>query len=70
MTSTLTVSERQIGLLLSILLALMGLAMAAVARHGVEHGAPADLVCYAEDPRQAGGPGRPDLVILGGRAYR
>lgn len=37
---------------------------------GIEHGAPADLVCYAEDPRQAGGPGRPDLVILGGRAYR
>ena len=29
-----------------------------------------DLVCYAEDPRRPGGPGRPDLVILGGRAFR
>ena len=35
MIATLTVSERQTGLLLSILLALMGLAMAAAARHGV-----------------------------------
>ncbi|MCB9439965.1 MAG: amidohydrolase family protein [Mycolicibacterium sp.] len=37
---------------------------------GIEDGAPADLVCYAEDPRRPGGPGRPDLVILGGRVFR
>ena len=35
MTVSLSVAERQIGLLLSVLLALMGLAMAAAARHGV-----------------------------------
>jgi imidazolonepropionase-like amidohydrolase len=36
----------------------------------LEHGAPADLVCFSEDPRS--GPdvlGRPDLVILRGRVY-
>ncbi|WP_156763878.1 amidohydrolase family protein [Mycobacterium sp. 852002-50816_SCH5313054-b] len=40
-------------------------------RPGLEYGAPADLLCYAEDPRQ--GPGvlnRPDLVILRGKAFR
>lgn len=39
-------------------------------RPGLEHGAPADLVCYTDDPRQ--GPGvlsRPDLVVLRGRAF-
>ncbi|ORV85266.1 hypothetical protein AWC11_20195 [Mycobacterium interjectum] len=40
-------------------------------RPGLEYGASADLLCYAEDPRQ--GPGvlnRPDLVILRGKAFR
>jgi imidazolonepropionase-like amidohydrolase len=40
-------------------------------RPGLEHRASADLLCYAEDPRQ--GPGvlnRPDLVILRGKAFR
>ena len=40
-------------------------------RPGLEHGASADLVCYAEDPRQ--GPGvlnHPDLVILRGKTFR
>jgi imidazolonepropionase-like amidohydrolase len=40
-------------------------------RPALEHGAPADLLCYAEDPRS--GPGvlrRPDLVILRGKAFR
>lgn len=39
-------------------------------RPGLEHGAPADLLCFAEDPRL--GPkvlGSPDLVILRGRIY-
>lgn len=35
MAASLSVPERQIGLLISVLLALMGLVMAAVARHGV-----------------------------------
>jgi imidazolonepropionase-like amidohydrolase len=37
-------------------------------RPALEHGAPADLVCFTEDPRS--GPAvlnRPDLVILRGR---
>jgi imidazolonepropionase-like amidohydrolase len=37
-------------------------------RPGLDHGAPADLLCFTEDPRT--GPavlGRPDLVILRGR---
>ncbi len=40
-------------------------------RPGLEDGAPADLLCYAEDPRQ--GPGvlsRPDLVVLRGKTFR
>jgi len=40
-------------------------------RAGLDHGAPADLVCYAQDPRS--GPAalsRPDLVVLRGTAYR
>ena len=39
-------------------------------RPSLQHGAPADLVCFVEDPRT--GPavlGSPDLVILGGRVY-
>ncbi|MBS9534212.1 amidohydrolase family protein [Mycobacterium sp. M1] len=39
-------------------------------RPGLEHAAPADLVCFAEDPRT--GPEvlrAPDLVMLGGRVY-
>jgi imidazolonepropionase-like amidohydrolase len=38
---------------------------------GLDHGSSADLLCYAEDPRQ--GPGvlkRPDLVILRGKPFR
>jgi imidazolonepropionase-like amidohydrolase len=38
---------------------------------GLDHGTSADLLCYAEDPRQ--GPGvlkRPDLVILRGKPFR
>ncbi|OBK29674.1 hypothetical protein A5634_01070 [Mycobacterium asiaticum] len=40
-------------------------------RPGLDHGASADLLCYAEDPRS--GPGvlsRPDLVILRGKVFR
>jgi imidazolonepropionase-like amidohydrolase len=39
-------------------------------RPGLEHGAPADLLCFAEDPRS--GPAvlnRPDLVMLRGQVY-
>lgn len=39
-------------------------------RSGIEHGAPADLVCFAADPRQLGVLSRPDLVILRGVVYR
>ncbi|WP_299559796.1 amidohydrolase family protein [uncultured Mycolicibacterium sp.] len=45
-------------------------ARAWLGRPGLEPGAPADLVCYREDPRL--GPGvlrRPDLVVLRGRVY-
>lgn len=39
-------------------------------RPGMEHGAPADLVCYADDPRKgAAVVNRPDLVILRGRTF-
>ena len=39
-------------------------------RPGIEHGAPADLVCYVDDPRRgAAVVNHPDLVILRGRAY-
>src|SRR5246127_282964 len=40
-------------------------------RPGLEHGEPADLLCYSEDPRS--GPAvlnRPDLVLLRGKTYR
>jgi imidazolonepropionase-like amidohydrolase len=45
-------------------------ARAWLGRPALEHGAPADLVCYAEDPR--GGAGvlnHPELVILRGRVF-
>jgi len=36
----------------------------------LEHGAPADLVCFADDPRSGAAVlGRPELVILRGRVY-
>ncbi|OBB74215.1 amidohydrolase family protein [Mycobacterium sp. 852014-52144_SCH5372336] len=39
-------------------------------RPGMEHGAPADLVCYADDPRKgAAVVNRPDLVLLRGRTF-
>jgi imidazolonepropionase-like amidohydrolase len=40
-------------------------------REGLEHGAPADLLCFDDDPR--GGTdvlSHPDLVVLRGKAYR
>lgn len=43
-------------------------ARAWLGRPGLEHGASADLLCFAEDPRVVG-VGRPDLVILRGRVY-
>ena len=46
-------------------------ARAWLGRPGLDHGAAADLLCYAEDPRQ--GPGvltQPDLVILRGNTFR
>jgi imidazolonepropionase-like amidohydrolase len=44
-------------------------ARAWLGRPGLEHGAPADLVCYAEDPRTPGVLDHPDLVILRGRVF-
>jgi imidazolonepropionase-like amidohydrolase len=38
-------------------------------RPALAHGAPADLLCFAEDPRQPGVLNHPDLVILRGRVY-
>ena len=39
-------------------------------RPGLEHGAPADLVCYAEDPRSGAEViNDPDVVILRGRVF-
>ena len=39
-------------------------------RPSLEHGASADLVCYAEDPRTGAAViNHPDLVVLRGRAY-
>jgi imidazolonepropionase-like amidohydrolase len=46
-------------------------ARAWLGRPGLEHGAPADLVCYADDPRTGPGVvGDPAVVILRGRVYR
>jgi len=40
-------------------------------RPGLDHGASADLLCYAEDPRQGADVlSRPDRVILRGRVFR
>jgi imidazolonepropionase-like amidohydrolase len=38
-------------------------------RPGLEHGASADLVCYANDPRDPGVLDHPDLVLLRGRVF-
>ncbi|HEX7323170.1 MAG TPA: amidohydrolase family protein [Mycobacterium sp.] len=39
-------------------------------RPGLEHGSPADLVCFSVDPRTSPAVlGSPDLVMLGGRIY-
>ena len=43
-------------------------ARAWLGRPALEHGASADLLCFAEDPREVG-VGHPDLVILRGRVY-
>jgi imidazolonepropionase-like amidohydrolase len=40
-------------------------------RPGLEHGAPADVLCYAQDPRSGSAVlTRPDLVILRGAVFR
>ena len=39
-------------------------------RPALEHGAPADLVCYADDPRQPGVLDHPAVVILRGKVFR
>jgi imidazolonepropionase-like amidohydrolase len=40
-------------------------------RPGLEDGAPADLLCYAEDPRSGAAVlTRPDVIVLRGRAFR
>ncbi len=39
-------------------------------RPGLTHGAPADLVCYSNDPRDAGVLSHPDLVVLRGKVFR
>ncbi|KAA0113297.1 amidohydrolase family protein [Mycolicibacterium sp. P9-22] len=44
-------------------------ARAWLGRPALEHGASADLLCFAEDPREVG-VGHPDLVILRGRVWR
>lgn len=45
-------------------------ARAWLGRPGLEHGAPADLVCYSEDPRRGVDVlSHPDLVILRGRTF-
>jgi imidazolonepropionase-like amidohydrolase len=45
-------------------------ARAWLGRHGLEHGASADLVCYSEDPRTGAAIlNRPDRVMLRGRTY-
>lgn len=45
-------------------------ARAWLGRPGLEHGAPADLVCFAEDPRSGAAVlSAPDVVILRGRVF-
>ena len=38
-------------------------------RPALEHGASADLVCYAEDPREPGVLDHPDVIVLRGRIF-
>ena len=45
-------------------------ARAWLGRPALEHGASADLVCYAEDPRLPGVLNHPAMVMLRGRVYR
>ncbi|MEU0494278.1 amidohydrolase family protein [Mycobacterium sp. NPDC006124] len=46
-------------------------ARAWLGRPALEHGASADLLCYAEDPRLGAAVlGRPDRILLRGRVYR
>lgn len=45
-------------------------ARAWLGRPALEHGASADLLCYAEDPRIPGVLDNPDLVLLRGRVFR
>jgi imidazolonepropionase-like amidohydrolase len=45
-------------------------ARAWLGRPALEHGAPADLVCYADDPRQPGVLDHPALVVLRGKVFR
>jgi imidazolonepropionase-like amidohydrolase len=45
-------------------------ARAWLGRPALEHGASADLVCYAEDPREPGVLDHPDVIVLRGRVYR
>jgi imidazolonepropionase-like amidohydrolase len=45
-------------------------ARAWLGRPALEHGAPADLVGYADDPRQPGVLDHPELVILRGKVFR
>ena len=45
-------------------------ARAWLGRPELEHGASADLVCYAEDPRKPGVLAHPALVLLRGRPFR
>jgi imidazolonepropionase-like amidohydrolase len=44
-------------------------ARAWLGRPALEHGASADLLCYAEDPRESGVVRHPELVILRGRIF-
>ena len=45
-------------------------ARAWLGRPALEHGASADLVCYADDPREPGVLDHPDVIVLRGRVYR
>ena len=44
-------------------------ARAWLGRPALEHGASADLVCYAEDPRKPGVLDHPDVIVLRGRIF-
>ena len=45
-------------------------ARAWLGRPALEHGASADLVCYAEDPRDRGVLNQPTLIMLRGKVFR